>query len=344
LGELGQILMKYGLLACGPMLVKHFESIPINGDLSETEQALVSLGKEEVSKRWHAFLEDAQKITSNASDAHFNDTASWIIGQNQSPFPAYSDPGAPKPNPIFLRESIPANLKALALFLTQEKIGKQIENESDEEAWLANEREQTIIGEKISQTELEFVFGANTPDTLYTLLPKELQNAIARLEIIHPLKLTTLQAHSNTELVQLDGQFDKDEKIMRIVISNEQTIERVLETWFHEIGHAMITGNTQIDRDIKILFAKAVAKSQMITNCYASDVYNVEGIERGLEEDFAESFREFMLFPDNLEKEKPERFSVMQEIMSKYCPSFDRNKFNQKMYIFMKNANIRRAA
>lgn len=329
ISELGQILMKYNLLACGPLLPKHFADIPINGNLEETKKALHLLGNEEAKKRWLTFLTQARQLTTNALASCVTDTASWVIGQEQSPYPARRAPEARVLNPTFLEESIPADLDALALFLTQEKIGKRIEAQF-EETWLSNKREQTQINPDVRSEDIKRVFGNADIDSLYDLLPDELQGAIAKLEIISPLEIQTVESHGNVDQVQLDGQFDKNEKTMRLVIRAGQTMERVLETWFHELGHALITGSTQIDRDIRKKFALSVVKSKMISDCYASDIYDAEGIERGLEEDFAETCRQFFLYPQELEVDLPQRFLVMSNIMDQYCPSFDRKQISKK--------------
>jgi len=343
IGDLGPILMKYNLLACSPILTDIFKDVPVHGGIEQVTSALKALGQNKVNMRWQKFLSKAYQLTKEAHVSHLTDTTSWILGQEISPYPAPRNPDQPTLDPKFLEKSIPSNLEALALFLINERAGKQIESEY-EETWLSNEHEPTEINSEVYQENIEQVFGNTEPDALYELLPKELQGAIAKIELIGPRKSKTIEAHGKDHHIELDGQFDKDEKIMYLMISPEQSIDKILETWFHELGHAMIAGSTDIDRDIRKKFAGAVTESENLMPGYAGNVYDTEGIERGLEEDFAESSRQFFLHPQKFQNLEPQRYNAFLAIMNQHCPSFDQEELEKQLFTFMENVRSRAAA
>ncbi|MBU4315466.1 hypothetical protein KJ673_03630 [Patescibacteria group bacterium] len=343
IGNLGPILMSYDLVACGPILTHLFADIPINGDTQQTTDALRNLGENEVKNRWLAFLTRAQELTEETNRSHLAGTSSWILGQEKNPCPICGHTDASSFDPAFLQETIPSDLDALALFLTTERVGKQIETDY-EDTWLANNREPTEIDPDIRQEDIQRIFGPEGVDALYRLLPNELQGAIAKIRIIGPRLNKAVEAHGEKHQINLDGGFDKDEKMLLLIISPEQSMERILETLFHELGHAIITGSTPIDRDIRQQFAQSIAVSGHLQPGYASGVYDSEGIERGLEEDFAESARQFFLYPREFQVEEPQRYRTFYQILKKYCPSFNPRELSKRLANFVQNIQDRKAA
>ncbi|HAL50152.1 MAG: hypothetical protein UU40_C0001G0025 [Candidatus Uhrbacteria bacterium GW2011_GWD2_41_121] len=341
--KLGDILMKYDLLACGPILPGYFEDVPLTGDLDASVAKLEALGQEEINARWQKFLKQARRLREEARAAGMSDTASWIIGHDTSPYPTPLDPDAKKPDPIILETSIPSDLKVLALFMTQEKVGKQIQSESVEQ-WLSNDREPTEIDDDVNQKEIERIFGEKGPNTLYDLLPEELHGIISKIKLVGPRKSQRITAHGEEHQIQFHGGFDKDDATMILIISPEQNIQTILETWFHELGHAMITRSTEVDRDIRKRFAQAVAISDHLQSGYASGIYDTEGIERGLEEDFAESIRQFFIYPREFEQEEPKRFNALKLIFRQYVKGFSIPEMQRRLSVFMEKIKTRKAA
>ncbi len=340
-GHLSEILMKLDIAGCGPLLVKLFPELELEGDLEKDITTLKQIEQSEIDDRWHTFLQQAYELTELIQANHLTDTASWILGQDTSPVPAHHDPEQPKQDWKFLHET--PDIRNLVALMTVEKLTKRFSKEQND-AWLSADREPTEIDPSVDQRQVERLFGAVGPDALYALLPRELQGAIAKIKLIAPERSKIITAHGEEYQYEFHGKFDKDDATMQFVISPEQTIERILETWFHELGHAIITGSTSIDRDIRMQYAQAVARSGKLQDGYASGIYDTEGIERGLEEDFADSIRRFFIYRQEFAQDEPDRSEAINNIMQKYCAGFNHRDLTKKIYIFMKNTQTRKAA
>ena len=247
----------------------------------------------------------------------------------------------PKKDWKFLHQTPDVN--NLVALMTVEKLSKRFSSEQKED-WLSAKREQTVIKDKIDPNDIERLFGGLGADELYKLIPKGLQGAIARIELLGPRTSTVIKAHGESHQIQLDGEFERDEKTMKLVISPEQNIDRILETWFHELGHAIISSDTEIDQTIRTRFAHTVVTSGKLMSGYASGVYDSEGIERGLEEDFAETTRQFFLYPEKFKLSDPERYHLLLNVCQEFIPGFSLEDMQQKLQTFIQNIKNRQVA
>lgn len=340
-GHLSEILMKLDIAGCGLLLVKLFPELELEGDIEKDVKSLNQIDQGEIDHRWQAFLNQARELTERMRANHLTDTASWILGQDTSPLPAHHDPNQPKQDWKFLHET--PDINNLIALMTVEKLTKRFLEEQND-SWLTANREPTVIQDGVNQEDIARIFGDQSPDALYGLLPEKLRDAIAKIELVPLQTSAVIEAHGETHQIQLDGGFDRDEKIMKLVISPEQSIDRVLETWFHELGHAMISSDTKIDQTIRTRFAHTVATSGKLMSGYASGVYDSEGIERGLEEDFAETARQFFLYPEDIKRDYPDRYNMFLTACKEFIPGFSLEEMQQKLESFIQNIKKRQVA
>lgn len=336
-GRLSEILMRLRLVGAGPLLPRLFPEVALENDLEKTMDDLRALGQSEIDHRWLEFIQQVRDLT-EASHAHPTDLASWIIGPTANPFPIKGPEYVLPPDWKYFHETPP--LPMLAQVMTMEHIVKRIEDEH-EETWLADENEGIEIDPNVDSGQIERLFGPGGPEAMLACLPETIQRAMSKLVLVSQLENTTVEAHGEQHEIALDGRFDYNDRTMTLVINSEQTMERLLQTWFHELGHALIAGDSDTDREIRTRFARTVTTSGLLMPGYASGVYDTEGITRGLEEDFAESIRLFFSQQNDLKTNHPERFAVLEEIVREYIPDFHQETFLRRMNGFVKNAQSR---
>lgn len=340
-GHLSEILMKLDIAGCGPLLVKLFPELELEGDIEKDAKTLNQIDQAEIDRRWQAFLNQAKELTERMRANHLTDTASWVLGQDTSPVPAHHNPDQPKQDWKFFHET--PDINNLVALMTVEKLTKRFSEDQDDN-WLAEDHKPTEIQNDVDRKDVNRVFGEQGPDVLYGLLTEKLRGAITKIELVPSQTSAVIKAHGEAHQIQLDGGFDREEKIMKLVISPDQNIDRILETWFHELGHAMISSDTKIDQTIRTRFAHTVVTSGKLMQGYASGVYDSEGIERGLEEDFAETACQFFLSPDELKRENPDRYNIFLEVCTEFIPGFSLEEMQQKLESFIQNIKKQQAA
>ena len=346
-GILSQQMLEAGLPPYGARLAELFDDISYQGTLAETITELEALERKqpgEVYRRWKLFVSDVQALQKEAPKTDAVEAASWVLGPQMNPLIPEANFLAQTPKEVtwfFLQENTLPQIKHIAAYATLERefVAKA---RVLEQQWLGNGGIEVMVSDQVSSEQVERLFGPRGAAVLYDLLPPSLQKAVSLISLVGFRKPKKIKEHRQAVQKDIVGKFERENRTMFFLMNEHTDIHSILQTWFHELGHALIAGISPTDQDIRRQFLKAVATSDQLMQDYVNDTYFKQGIVQGLEEDFADNFRLFCLFPRELQRNEPERFEAFQKIFAQYLPDVDLEKIRKKVYAFMKEAETRK--
>ncbi|HBK33578.1 TPA: hypothetical protein DEP34_05055 [Candidatus Uhrbacteria bacterium] len=346
-GILSQQMLEAGLPSYGARLVELFDDISYQGTLAETIVELETLERKqpgEVYRRWKLFVSEAQAIQKEAPKTDAVEAASWVLGPHTNPLIPESNFLTQTPKDItwfFLQENALPQIKHIAAYATLERefVAKA---RALEQQWLGNGGIKVVVGDQVSPEQVEQLFGPRGAAVLYDLLPPSLQKAVSLISLTGYRKPKKIKKRRQAVQKEIVGKFERENRTMFFLISEHSDIHSILQTWFHELGHALIAGISPTDQDIRRQFLKAVARSGHLNQEYVDDIYFHYGIVHGLEDDFADNFRLFCLFPHELQKSEPERFEAMKKIFAQYLPDVSLEKMREKIYTLIQEVETKK--
>lgn len=343
-GILSQQMLEAGLPPYGARLVELFDDISYQGTLGETITGLEKLGQEEVYRRWNMFITEVRSLQKEAPKTDAVEAASWVLGPQMNPLIPEANFLAQTPKDItwfFLQENALPQIKHIAAYATLERefVAK---TRTLEQQWLGDGGIEVVVSDQVSSEQVERLFGPRGAAVLYDLLPPSLQKAVSLISLTGYRKPKKIKERRQAVQKEIVGKFERENRTMFFLISEHSDIHSILQTWFHELGHALIAGISKTDQDIRRQFLKAVANSGHLNQEYVDDIYFHYGIVHGLEDDFADNFRLFCLFPDELQKSEPERFEAMKKIFAQYLLDVDLEKIRQKVYALIKEVETKK--
>jgi hypothetical protein len=330
---------------------------------------LEKMSAKELAAKWQKFISEAEACLTNAPKTEKTEVAGWLIGPKMNPFGADRNfLNSEKETGSKFRSTTPL-VRHLAGWLTIEHGLRGQSLEVDQ--WLGSGENEVVIDEAVDQEQLKRIFGPRGAFRLFDLLPDSLRKVVNRIFVVGDLEdeeitsseevtepqedseiKTSLNLEDEEEATKVDvekisaikliGQLDKDTRTMVLVVNETSSADEIINTWFHELGHAMIAGNSLTDQNVRRRFLKAVVAAKNLPRGYVGDSYETIGIDRGLEEDFAESMRNYCLFPREFQQNEPERFTTIKEILAEHFPDFDLAILQKKVYGFLKDADSRK--
>jgi|GEM_PF-5114936 hypothetical protein len=371
--------LKAEMLAAGlpPISERIFDFFPFKkADYESSEDPLevvrllqkkLEENPEITEKHWLDFISEAEAVRSKSPKTDGVEAIGWLLGPRATLFQAgtnFLSPTKEHTSWDFRSKAPPA--KYLAAWLVAEYDRKKQTENFDVDQWLGTKRTPALIDNAVDRDQVEQIFGSAGPDSLFDLLPPSLQKAVGQIYIVDDIEGEELEDVSDEESSTLlemedggvtvldldgtaimkkeDGFFIRDSRTMVLTINSSTDANDVVNLWFHELGHAMISGMSLADQAIRQRFLKAVATAGLPKGKkaeYVRNLYVRNGIAAGLEDDFAETMRNYVMNFRDFEKVESERTRAIKEILAKFFPDFDSRLVRQGASAFLRKANSR---
>ena len=200
--------------------------------------------------------------------------------------------------------------------------------------------------EDVDERGWKYNFGEDWENNFFESIPEDFQTNVSRITIIDKAK--ALKTKAGRPLKQPGGIYFPGTKSINIVSrvffkSGGKYRFRVgsyhyIRILAHEIGHAIDIGEGDDLRraELKLRFLEAVARADSMPTQYSFNTMKEEGLARGLGEDFAESFADFLTAPLEFKLFNPERYKAMEGIIAKLYPNVDiaeaQERIRKKVY------------
>lgn len=173
------------------------------------------------------------------------------------------------------------------------------------------------------------LLGENWQTALLDILPKAFRAIPRRIEVHHheppkdPSVKTPLDTLGTWQTVHALTPFQQrhhgqNNDSMRLYAGILEKTD-IVNTYLHELGHGI---DRKPDRDFnqyraKRIFVEAVRDERPRYSSYIAHSYR-KNVERGLSEDFAESFARYFTSPVDFQALQPKRYTAMQRIVTQF--------------------------
>ena len=222
----------------------------------------------------------------------------------------------------------------LAQYLIREKLFK---NESEKYFKEKDEhlltQTQLEVAEDVDVKEWERMFGPDWQESFVGIMPEEFLSLIGGVKILNRGKSYFL----NGKEYENQGGYNHSTRKIEIVTkpNNQMTGSGdYIRIFGHELGHAVTYAEEQERQTgIKLRFLQAFVKEpENFFSFYAAETLRNRGVIKGLEDDFADTFSEFLTRPGEMEFFNPERHRAMESIMRRFYPNVDVGRIREMVW------------
>lgn len=177
---------------------------------------------------------------------------------------------------------------------------------------------------RVSERTFREMFGGDWRRVLFDMMPSGARRLLRSIQVCGGMGYDTKNVFGEQFYKGVAGDYSANVRIIRLSAESSINPSQVIKTLWHEAGHAVdLDESPKTARRNKLKFLEAVAKAGNRVSMYATETYAQQGLIRGLQEDFAESFAGFLTDPGYLKKMNPERYAFMAELFATQYPDFD---------------------
>ncbi|MFH1712130.1 MAG: hypothetical protein ABH846_02755 [Patescibacteria group bacterium] len=334
-GEAHHALQERGLPPAGGVLLdfvrKHFGKDSNSSVFEDASDANLQI-------MWDDFLDEIASMSNSAYTLQNLQINSWMIEQR--------DQWRTRNEMLRLRAKhvLPSDAYYLTIALPPEDgddPDKSIPSRKELIVWVENElaKEARRLSDEVGKEvitfsserlriqqirNLELYFGKEYLTEIKKLLPNEFKQIINEVTFSNQVPSGKVNVFGEQKYGQADGRYDPRLKEITLVASDYQSMAHIPEILFHEAGHSIDFNEDLLTAmRIKLRFLEAVKNENNLFSMYAVYSYAHDGLQIGLQEDFAETVGEFFTNHKMLKKLNPERFAAMTDIVQFLYPGTD---------------------